>query len=88
MSKLNFLYILGVMAATIGPLGLALLCLQLIAVHSAASELRGVQPELAAFYIPSKDGQFRCRDGAKSIRFSQVNDGYCDCFDGSDEPGK
>lgn len=37
-------------------------------------------------YDPSKD--FTCLDGSQLIRFSSVNDDYCDCNDGSDEPGK
>lgn len=37
------------------------------------------------FYDPSKD--FTCIDGSLTIPFTQVNDDYCDCADGSDEPG-
>jgi protein kinase C substrate 80K-H len=30
---------------------------------------------------------FRCKDGSQSIPLASVNDDYCDCIDGSDEPG-
>ena len=36
-------------------------------------------------YDPSKD--FTCLDGSQLLSFSSVNDDYCDCADGSDEPG-
>ncbi|XP_032533490.1 glucosidase 2 subunit beta [Chiroxiphia lanceolata] len=36
------------------------------------------------FYDPSRP--FRCLDGSATIDFSWVNDDYCDCGDGSDEP--
>ena len=29
---------------------------------------------------------FECADGSGSIPVADVNDDYCDCFDGSDEP--
>ena len=47
---------------------------------------RGVSPADASLYIPS-EGKFHCLDGLKTVSFSRVNDDYCDCYDGSDEPG-
>ncbi|XP_066031044.1 glucosidase 2 subunit beta-like, partial [Chamaea fasciata] len=46
---------------------------------------RGVALSQLPFYDPS--GPFRCLDGSGSVDFSWVNDDYCDCRDGSDEPG-
>lgn len=46
---------------------------------------RGVSLSKKIFYDPSKD--FTCIDGSLTIPFKQVNDDYCDCLDGSDEPG-
>ncbi|CAK5042096.1 unnamed protein product [Meloidogyne enterolobii] len=46
---------------------------------------RGVHPQLASFY--SGEETFACLDGNKVTPFNQVNDDYCDCADGSDEPG-
>jgi len=46
---------------------------------------RGVRAELGSFYNPASD--FSCLDGSGTIPFIQVNDDYCDCDDGSDEPG-
>ncbi len=46
---------------------------------------------VAKFYKPSSlatDGTFTCLSNpSQSIPFSQINDDYCDCPDGSDEPG-
>lgn len=56
-----------------------------IYVHSDVPRPRGVSLSKASLYNPSKD--FTCFDGTVTIPFSYVNDDYCDCFDGSDEPG-
>ena len=66
--------------------------LLLLPLHVLASKdkLLGVSPELSARYVPSKKGSaevWQCLDGSKSIDWSAVNDDYCDCSDGSDEPG-
>ncbi|XP_013920573.1 PREDICTED: glucosidase 2 subunit beta [Thamnophis sirtalis] len=46
---------------------------------------RGVSLTNHHFYDESKS--FTCLDGSATISFDRVNDDYCDCKDGSDEPG-
>ncbi|XP_006875200.1 PREDICTED: glucosidase 2 subunit beta isoform X2 [Chrysochloris asiatica] len=46
---------------------------------------RGVSLSNHHFYDESKP--FTCLDGSATIPADQVNDDYCDCRDGSDEPG-
>lgn len=75
------------MRSIMSALGALLLALHLITAESA-SLLRGVQPDLAAVYALSGSSVFRCLDGRKSVNVNAVNDGYCDCYDGSDEPGE
>ncbi|KAF9081034.1 hypothetical protein BGX23_001377 [Mortierella sp. AD031] len=48
---------------------------------------RGVSPSNAKLYVPDSGNNWSCLDGSKTIPFSAVNDDYCDCSDGSDEPG-
>ena len=55
-----------------------------LALSCAASAIRGVSPASASRYDPSRD--FTC-DGNRRIAFASVNDDYCDCNDGTDEPG-
>ncbi|KAF9916165.1 hypothetical protein BX616_004469 [Lobosporangium transversale] len=59
-----------------------------VAIAKATVEpIRGVSPSNADRYVPDKNGQWKCQDGLKTIPFSAINDDYCDCQDGSDEPG-
>jgi len=60
----------------------------LLIVLSSAVEVnkpRGVALTKNVFYTPNKN--FTCLDGSLMIPFDYVNDDYCDCKDGSDEPG-
>uniref|UniRef100_A0A8C7TR12 Glucosidase 2 subunit beta n=1 Tax=Oncorhynchus mykiss TaxID=8022 RepID=A0A8C7TR12_ONCMY len=58
------------------PLNL-LLCTQPLPVPTIPTERQ--------FYEENKP--FTCLDGSSTIPFDRVNDDYCDCRDGSDEPG-
>ncbi len=58
-----------------------------VAAAAAAKVPRGMDPKQAAFFTGA-GGVFTCFDKSKQIPFEQVNDDYCDCADGSDEPGK
>ncbi|PWN46350.1 hypothetical protein IE81DRAFT_319256 [Ceraceosorus guamensis] len=51
--------------------------------------LRGVAPEHHHLYATPADGgtEWKCLESGETIPFSAVNDDYCDCKDGSDEPG-
>ncbi len=49
-------------------------------------QIRGVHPSLLSQYKP-KGSTWTCLDGSKTIPWSAVNDDFCDCIDGSDEPG-
>ncbi|KAJ2696836.1 hypothetical protein H4218_004334 [Coemansia sp. IMI 209128] len=64
---------------------LALLLSSVLAKKS--SGIRGLDPQLASKYVPDASGNFVCLDGSLTIPFARVNDDYCDCPDGSDEPG-
>jgi len=47
----------------------------------------GVAEKDLGKYQMTPDGTFHCLDGTQVIPYSALNDDYCDCKDGSDEPG-
>ncbi|KAL2487726.1 Glucosidase 2 subunit beta [Forsythia ovata] len=50
--------------------------------------LIGVAPADETYYKGwSSSGTINCKDGFKKFNKSQLNDDFCDCLDGSDEPG-
>ena len=51
-------------------------------------QTHGVHPDLLRKYEADYQGNWRCLTTAKVIPWSAVNDDYCDCEDGSDEPGE
>nr|XP_050868685.1 glucosidase 2 subunit beta [Vespula vulgaris] len=52
---------------------------------SQVLHIRGIPVSKSILYTP--DRNFECLDGSLLIPFHYVNDDYCDCGDGSDEPG-
>jgi protein kinase C substrate 80K-H len=60
-----------------------------ISIAEAVKPPLGVSPHLAPRYVPLKSNSalWKCLDGSKEIPWKAVNDDYCDCPDGSDEPG-
>ncbi|KNA26009.1 hypothetical protein SOVF_001240 [Spinacia oleracea] len=51
---------------------------------SSPSILRGIHP-LDATYFDSD--VIKCKDGSNSFTKDRLNDDFCDCVDGTDEPG-
>ena len=64
---------------------LALTALLVVGAGGAAVALpRGVPRSLASLYAGET---FACLSGGGTVPAVRVNDDYCDCADGSDEPG-
>lgn len=53
-----------------------------------STDLLGIPPEDESYYKAlSTSGAMKCKDGSKKFTKSQLNDDFCDCPDGTDEPG-
>nr|XP_043612867.1 glucosidase 2 subunit beta-like isoform X2 [Erigeron canadensis] len=51
-------------------------------------DLLGVAPQDVKYYKGLwNSGRIKCKDGSRTFTKSQLNDDFCDCFDGTDEPG-
>ncbi|KAG8371778.1 hypothetical protein BUALT_Bualt13G0123600 [Buddleja alternifolia] len=68
-----------------------IVCMIVGITRSAATKdslLIGVSPEDESYYKGlSSSGTIKCKDGSQKFSKSQLNDDFCDCPDGSDEPG-
>ncbi|KAG8815614.1 hypothetical protein FRC19_000918 [Serendipita sp. 401] len=58
-----------------------------VGTENSATKLRGVVPARRGLYTPTSSGTWKCLSGDKEISWAKVNDDFCDCPDGSDEPG-
>ncbi|ODV85380.1 hypothetical protein CANARDRAFT_7496 [[Candida] arabinofermentans NRRL YB-2248] len=55
---------------------------------SIATTIKGVAPADLNLYVPDENGTWSCLNHPEIvISFDKINDDYCDCPDGSDEPG-
>jgi protein kinase C substrate 80K-H len=68
-------------------LALAVTALTATTALARVDQTYGVHPDLLNKYEPDYQGKWRCLTTAKVLPWSAVNDDYCDCEDGSDEPG-
>ncbi|GJQ08321.1 hypothetical protein GpartN1_g112.t1 [Galdieria partita] len=48
--------------------------------------VRGVNPKQMRLY-ENKEGFFHCLNSSQKVPYSSLNDDFCDCDDGTDEPG-
>ncbi|KAJ4873369.1 Glucosidase 2 subunit beta [Raphanus sativus] len=70
-------------------LRLSILLLLASAIRSSSSPLNdpflGISPQDEKYYKSSSE--IKCKDGSKRFTIAQLNDDFCDCPDGTDEPG-
>lgn len=51
------------------------------------SFVRGVHYAMIKHYYADENDLFACLNDGELIAFNKLNDDYCDCEDGTDEPG-
>ncbi|KAJ0261572.1 Glucosidase 2 subunit beta [Hirschfeldia incana] len=71
-------------------LSILLLLLASAAIRSSSSSplndpFLGISPQDEKYYKSSSE--IKCKDGSKRFTKAQLNDDFCDCADGTDEPG-
>lgn len=49
--------------------------------------INGIHKKEEILYIQQQNGKFKCIYSMEEIDYHQINDDYCDCSDGTDEPG-
>lgn len=54
--------------------------------RGSGGRILGLDPSLQSMYASDSQGMWSCLDKSEVIPFTMVNDDYCDCKDGSDEP--
>ncbi|OAY65376.1 Glucosidase 2 subunit beta [Ananas comosus] len=69
---------------TFVPTSLLLLFFSSSSSSLASSSLLGVAPQDEEYFAGAV---IACRDGSKLFARDRLNDGFCDCPDGTDEPG-
>lgn len=55
--------------------------------HLKRTFVRGVHYSVARHYYADEDDKFTCLYDGEVIHIDKINDNYCDCKDGTDEPG-
>ncbi|KAI4319761.1 hypothetical protein MLD38_033323 [Melastoma candidum] len=65
-------------------ISLLMLAVSVFSAHASVSPLLGVHPLDEKYY----EGEvIECRDRSRSFARDHLNDDFCDCLDGTDEPG-
>jgi len=67
-------------------IGLSKLGQKLPLARKEGGRILGLNPALSNRYEMDEEGMFACLITKEIIQYSMVNDDYCDCKDGSDEP--
>lgn len=81
------LIILGIISFILYQLSLFNQLMNWMDVFNKHNLIRGTHQKQFNFYVPDDDYKFQCIESGEMIAFGRVNDNFCDCLDGTDEPG-